>query len=965
MRKFSQNWINIDVNKATGRSIAKLLPTTSKNLITAYQMTRNSYILTLAFESLELKFINLRLSQGKDSVAFVNKNVKSVSLAHPDVEPDHKIRSLGLVPYSDLIIAAPQRFGLYKVDRIAGKITTQVRPSLDQVRFIVMPEPSSSPSRDPYNPGYIRGKKVSKRMHDLLSNCSTFLMTSHSNELIAFYDWTTLKAYGHYPWQRFNSRSQKPEYLVVDSACFFGGVPEAHLYVLSPSFGTRHLLALSGVYRDYAGYVELSANPKRVELTWLYGTNYIMCVMFGIEDLSSDVYQLAIVYMGPLQGSARTTMSIGTGQGISSLRGFKDFRHANVITYSLSEEESQAKFLDTFEKMDHVYLLTYIEDIILKIEPPFFNWETCKQKMSPSSSNHIMLYGRYRNCYRSQCEVGFEPWASNPGQVNYFNCRKVLQKCSEKNQIEAIDVSYDKQRDTEVVQSKCMDPYTLKTTEVGTANDNQCQPGFNLDQYGFCRKCYISQKMFNDMARYNSRVSDCLLFNSFTIFDSYSFSYYRYTFKDYNKLTFFKGVTELEYFSRDLFDPTKMKSSDQTVDDDDDSGDGGSGVGQDVSERDFYHNEHIFVMRDTKTSDYKRCYNLVPNSLNSSTYTLRTINGYFLDEITNDPTGQASKQVKLYAESGDLNKFFCSKYCPFGQYYEFDSISCRRCSFKCAKCSKYEKCERCSPGFQLIKQPEHPLHKKKEVFNPLLVDTCQLGCQSGFHLRAFNGECRECLPSCISCKDSVFWGRNNGTRLSDPTFCLKCNQTDNQGRKLFLSTATGQCITECSGFGRREEIANVSGKVDVRFCVECASERCSECTLLNNQYCTKCVNPFILNDGRCVAFTETEAYTRLLVAIISIVIVATGIFLMVFFYQVVRLKDSRASMRKLKKKLRKKRLVDLTDKDVEMVLKKCEIEMDSMDERCLDDFKRNQNLLKDVIEPVVSDAIWLISTIFG
>ena len=146
--------------------------------------------------------------------------------------------------------------------------------------------------------------------------------------------------------------------------------------------------------------------------------------------------------------------------------------------------------------------------------------------------------------------------------------------------------------------------------------------------------------------------------------------------------------------------------------------------------------------------------------------------GYYLELIEKDTTDQAKNQVGLYGNESVLNTYYCKKDCEEGFYYDFNSISCRRCPFGCSSCHRYELCDQCVPGFMLYQTPQHgSMHQVDKE----MVNHCHIGCQHGFYLKGFNGTCLECDENCLECIDSVFTLKEEFVRtVSRESYCLRC-----------------------------------------------------------------------------------------------------------------------------------------------------------------------------------------------
>ena len=853
IKKFPTSWLNLDTKLAANLQMGAIFYSKKDNLITAYQMNRNDFIITIAFEDLSLMFVNLKRSD-EGRIVKTKNDIFDLNLKFKVDLPEARIRSIGLIPYTGLIIVAPHRFSMYKIHRVSGEVVQKQRPSLDETRLIVMPVPSHKPYRDPYSPFYSQVESVSRKKHALLTSCTTFLMTSHIDDMISFVDWTSLKTYLLYPARRFYQTSYKAGASIIHSACFFGGLPSSQLYLMTPSYGTNSILAISGLYRDVVGYREVGYNPKKMELTWLYATNYVFVLMLGLEDQGEQVYQVQILDFGPFQYEGNRFKNIkGKSMIVSDLSSFREFKHINLISFTLSPEIQrrrergvfeEKRHLDFYDELDRVYLLSYLDDAATySIVPPFFNWETCHEGPTGSQQpDKIMLYGRFRHC--KNCSRGlqqFKDLVNKTKNSTYVNCKPP--KC-ESFQKPVILFRFNQELNESTISTKCTPKYSINITTERDANDDQCPPGFSEDQYGVCRNCYQGAREGIPLSLKNSTFSDCEIFNYFTLVDGGILnSFYLYTKEKFEDFDFSKGAKKgNKFYKEEMFvDPLAPEGTESV---------------------NHINTGLTFAIADSKTSDYKKCYEIVTDPTNSSKYSILTVNGYFLEQISPDGTGPGASQIGLYSEEGEFNKFYCKKFCDLGSYYNFETISCRKCDFGCAECQTLELCKKCEAGLRLRVHPNHLIHKIG--FDDSQVGRCGSNCQIGYFVSAFDGACQECADNCFDCRDYSFWKHREflattGRAPGYQSYCLKCNETDGKGNPLYLSTSTGQCVAECSGLGVHPRVVSDprTGRL-VRYCVVCLEPRCSDCRFNDTLGCTKCFEPFVLDgSGGCAVWGST------------------------------------------------------------------------------------------------------------
>ena len=175
-------------------------------------------------------------------------------------------------------------------------------------------------------------------------------------------------------------------------------------------------------------------------------------------------------------------------------------------------------------------------------------------------------------------------------------------------------------------------------------------------------------------------ISDCFLFLRPDEVDSglqgglfYTLS--NYTEDEFDQKQFFKDHPEGVYFYKALFKK------------------GVNSEGEPIY-ADFLTQNGVFLPKRTKTTDLKFCYVLAEDRESEAGYRVLPAEGYHLELI-----GERQKsQIGLYDSKGDFNKIYCKRDCKAGEYYEFDSISCRTCGRGCLACESATNCSKCDSG---------------------------------------------------------------------------------------------------------------------------------------------------------------------------------------------------------------------------------------------------------------------------
>ena len=560
-----------------------------------------------------------------------------------------------------------------------------------------------------------------------------------------------------------------------------------------------------------------------------------------------------------------------------------------------------------YDDLDHYYLLLSSSKNSIIIEIPQFSWDRCDFTTSLVDFKFMrMYYGRYRNCGRYRCLSGYDKIEKQ--NYNYENksyeedetlihCRK---KTCEDGLILHVAKSdfkgfVDKQfpefnlNDSENhwkskdgrtsftrvgknlrMRSRldtlyCLERYELKENERGVANDNGCWRGFNLDHSGICRGCGYVEFAGTDVGFYPS---DCLLWLQLgkTSEDTLTYSRYHYNKGLLNKKVYYKGFKGDELYYRKIFYEEKSEEGKVTREIHDHIGQFGQ-----------------YILRESESDlILKRCYSLSYNQGKSPQYELKALYGYTLSFISKDPTGQASSQIGIFGKNTPLNTFYCRKTCLQGYYYDFNSISCRRCNYGCAVCKKFEECDLCQPGFSKVRKPVYPIHKVDDE----MVGQCQIGCQNGFYSRAFDGECSECDGSCLRCIDSLFvFKEKYDQKKNNPSFCLDCLQDSKQSAlKKIINLSTGLCQSGCD---QKVSDGSVIKENTSEFCHSCG-RGCDDCEIPDTSNCLSCTGEFYFQNEtkKCLPLTEsTNLRIYLVVGLALTLLLLFSLGLLFLFYR--------------------------------------------------------------------------------
>ena len=386
----------------------------------------------------------------------------------------------------------------------------------------------------------------------------------------------------------------------------------------------------------------------------------------------------------------------------------------------------------------------------------------------------------------------------------------------------------------------------------GFANDNGCKPSFNKNPFGICQHC-------------PSNRSDCLLFSEeFKVVDNYNYDLVNYKSSEMNETLFSKDF----YADEDLYPHNFSELF-------------SSGAVRSNHDMDFAWE---FQRRRVTTP----CYAMRLDRKNEYNYLLDSKADYYLAKAKDYKQYDISQQAyDIY--NGSLTELICLKDCDVGFFYEFESVTCRKCDMGCGICSKFDNCTKCIPGFNQIKGST----SHKDIQEDYPIGFCRPGCQPGFYPIRFNGTCRECPGECLRCRDKQSHEMNKSREIGikNDMYCIQCREKNEKGEVQYSDLNTGECITKCEGFGTfPDEIKNNVTKQSYRVCGTCFDEDCEECSKDPKEgACTKCRSGYALEaDGSCLYFWRTErgemiiagiivgSITALLIVFALILFVATG-----------------------------------------------------------------------------------------
>ena len=746
-------------------------------------------------------------------------------------------------------------------------------------------------------------------------------MTSSDSGINSLVDWTSMKTIRYFS-MRDGEQKVEDEGIKykVRSICYYGGSPRGNMYAFVGSNVIKYLFLFSAINRNMLAKPELQDFSTSATITWVNHTKYIYVFQTGILGRAGFMFSSNIYYLGP---KSNITFRNKTDQ----MNFFPEmFLNPTMLAFSTNITSNEV-YEEIYDRLDYFYLFITSSGNSISIQIPQFNWDRCSFD-SDSQPELRMYYGRYRHCSENHCRLDYRNRQDYDSQKDEIaiQCQKIT--CEDGQMLHVAPGEFDGFVDklfpkfdladnlthwvikhgeadstmfTKVGQRVrmrpkirtpwwsfggnslyCIERYELKESEIEVANDNGCWRGFNLDDNGICRACQYVELPGTGV---KFRPSDCLLWLHFDEIskDTLTYSYYHYDKTLLDLELHYKGFEGDELYYRKMFFEKK---------------DIEGNVIEEI--HDYIGSSGQYNLRESDSYlMLKQCYSLSYSQAKTPKYELRTLDGYTLTLISNDPTGQAESQINRYGETTPLNTFYWRKTCLQGYYYDFNSISCRRCNYGCDLCQRFDHCDLCQPGFHKVKKPIHSIHQVDEE----MIGQCQRGCQSGFYGKAFDGECLECYENCLRCVDSMFVFKEKYDQKRDhPSFCLDCFQEKKEGvSKNFINLNTGVCQPGCD-----EKISNgsVIKETTSEFCHSCG-RGCDDCEIPNTSNCNSCYGGFYFENDtkKCLMLTETRRFRADLLILVGVAFILLFVMVLVCICRKIRIDNRAQEIRERKKRV--------------------------------------------------------------
>ena len=489
-RPIETTWKNLkDINRLETQM---LVNTSHLNRITASHMVNNESILTVGYQNLTIEVYDLEKTIGSTP-----HMVSSFDLSHVLAEDEDKIRSIILVPYTNQLIVSGNRFSLFKLDRLRGTVTKKVKNPLDHIRHLCAPVPTDTPNKDPQNPLRVRPNLTSTAVHEM-SETTYFLGTGEFGWMNFIMDWTTMKVIRYWSIERSQGGLNSDRNFIINRIAYYGGAPEAQLYFYSKSYYSYNLNMFSTIHQQIVGYSRLTHRALDNRMKWVNCTTFLYIIQKQIDGRGDREIKSYFINVGPYSFSSREDITDYHNNEYV-------WEKLTMVTFEMElGKKNEVDSVGPFDKLDRLYLSMYFDMSVVILKVPLFNWDFCNDDyFRPLLTDSRMLYGRYRSC--RSCQNGLVSQSSSSFAQNASGTL-FASKCFPKYCPEGQVYQYNRWASSSK-RAICVNRYELTEDQKGVTNDNGCQPQFNMDPLGICRKCYKI-----DVDRGSLTPSDCVLF---------------------------------------------------------------------------------------------------------------------------------------------------------------------------------------------------------------------------------------------------------------------------------------------------------------------------------------------------------------------------------------------------------------------------------------------------------------------
>ena len=402
-QRINNSWIDI---KGLSRIETQILVnTTHLNRITASHMVNNESVVTIGYQNLTLEVFDLERT--KNGVPHL---LATFDLSHVQAEEDDRIRSIAMVPYTNQLLVSGNRFSLFKLERRTGSIIKKVKNPVDHIRHLCAPVPTDTPNRDPQNPFRIKAKTISKTVHEM-SETTSLVGTGAFGWMNFLMDWTTMKVVRYWTVERSQGGLNSDRNFIINRMIYYGGAPEAQLYIYSKSYYSTNLNWYSAIHQMIVGDTKLTHKALDNRMRWVNCTTFLYIIQKQIEGRGDREMKSYFLNIGPYSFDIVNSV-------IDTHKNEYAFEKLTMVTFDLDLGKKTTDWDGPFNKLDRLYLSFYFDMSVVILDVPLFNWDHCKEwRFKPLERGFRMFYGRVRTC--TACAHGLAFQSTNDFLIDH------------------------------------------------------------------------------------------------------------------------------------------------------------------------------------------------------------------------------------------------------------------------------------------------------------------------------------------------------------------------------------------------------------------------------------------------------------------------------------------------------------------------------------------------------------------
>jgi hypothetical protein len=769
--------------------------------------------------------------------------------------PHNPIVSL---PHENYVIFSPDTFDLFKLNKFDNKDFVKVRPRINNMRYLVTPLTAEDPVPDIYKPNAPDDPEICDRIKTA-SKVPYFIATGGEFGVNMVGDWTSMETLSVFSTLQ-NLEFQTSDFrklgyddqFTIESITHVGFLPRYGLYAYTPvSRNHNHLYTYSVVSQVAQKIYHNNYGLKVRHVQWINSTSLIG--LFYNGDI--EYYDMA-------------------NNQVSYAKAFNQFSGLGADFIWTQQETFRLKFGHSGDADRGIIFGSIIlekqNNIAIGLND--FSWEDCRSLDGFSSSSQFSkIYSKYHVCEEcSLFDQQADPTTFENGEIR--NCVPALTCPS--NQILHMKIRDDAKPDqgpriqpslvsdiyhqsSNNLELECLDKVVLTEDQKKFENDNGCHAGYDkVRPLGYCLPCLNYFNEFDSTCLYSQAIRDT---NDLTLVLASPFGPLNLANYKYSKLTetiSLKGDIETSYEEVYFSGVDKLGLEEK-----------------DLSVSKAVDNLRIEVVKSQLSQSLKKCYKVDRLFLDGLStielvlrqpYEYKVREKYQLDRMPIEPGLILTEDIlKMETHYCWLN---CTKLLGDKHFFDYETGSCRKCEEFCIECNNSTHCELCIPGYNPVQDPKYREWKGEDIER-----VCLPGCQNGYFVRKYDGNCIECDRDCRVCVDGsdTEFGKAEG----EGDYCSVCKEKNDDDEELVLDTVTRVCIPKasCTKPIESDEVDVDGEKYNQKYCVGCV-EGCARCVYTNYKKCLECIDGWALNLKTEICEKE-ETNALVLILIISSVLV--------------------------------------------------------------------------------------------